>query len=119
LSNAKSMQEQLDGIKEQLKWANDQLMAIQKTITELYKSQITVSGAIAQSQEERRGKRELASLYAGVLFGGLLGVIGNFFVSFWFQEPTQMNIIGLLTSGMFLTLTTAALGLLTRKYSRS
>jgi len=69
-----------------------------------------------QKQQERGEKRSLASLYIGVFLGALIGVVGNFFVSFWFQEVTKWNILGLIVSGVILFLVCVALWLEVRKY---
>ena len=55
--------------------------------------------ASTQIEEEIRSR---AFLYVGVAIGALLGSLGNFFVSFWFQEVTQWTIWGLVISGILL-----------------
>lgn len=54
-------------------------------------------------------KRSLASLYVGTILGALIGVVGNFFVSFWFQPPSWWNIPGLIVSSILLLLICTAL----------
>lgn len=63
-------------------------------------------------------RRELASLYIGVFLGALIGVIGNFFVSFWFQPPTSLNILGLIASFIVLLVVCIAFLLQAIKYIR-
>ena len=67
-------------------------------------------------RQKREEKRSLASLYIGVFLGALIGVVGNFFVSFWFQGVTVWNILGLIVSGIVFFLVCVALWLEARKY---
>lgn len=69
------------------------------------------------AHQKKGEKRSLASLYIGVLLGALIGVIGNFFVSFWFQPLTNWNISGLVATGTVLVLLTTALFFQVRKYT--
>ena len=68
----------------------------------------------AQTSQE---KESLKSLYIGVLLGALISVIGNFFVSFYFQTSNTPNLIGLIVSGLLLLLTSIALFYEARKYA--
>ena len=69
------------------------------------------------AQQKKGEKHSLVSLYIGVLLGALIGVIGNFFVSFWFQPLTPLNILGLLVTGIVLAVLTIALFFQARKYT--
>jgi len=62
-------------------------------------------------------KRSLSSLYMGALLGALIGVVGNFFVSLWFQTLTSLNIVGLLISGILLLIVSVALFLQAKRYA--
>lgn len=62
-------------------------------------------------------KRSVASLYVGTILGALIGVIGNFFVSFWFQPQGWWNVFGLTMSFVLLFLVCVALFLQAKKYS--
>jgi len=68
----------------------------------------------AQATQE---KRSVASLYFGTLLGLLIGVVGNFFVSFWFQPLNIWNLLGLIVSGILLLLTSVALFFQVKKFS--
>jgi len=50
----------------------------------------------------RQEKHSKLSFYFGVLLGGLIGVLGNFFVSYLVMTP--QNIAGLTISGILLTI---------------
>jgi len=63
-------------------------------------------------------KRSLASLYIGTILGALIGVVGNFFVSFWFQPTGSWNIVGLIVSLIFLLLICTALFLQAKKFAK-
>lgn len=62
-------------------------------------------------------KQSLASLFTGTLLGALIGVLGNFIVSFVFQPPTSANIIGLIVSLILFFVVCAALFLESKKYA--
>jgi len=62
-------------------------------------------------------KRSLASLYLGVIFGALMGVLGNFIVSFSFQPLSVPNVVGLTGSLISFLAITIIFGLQVRKYS--
>jgi lipopolysaccharide export LptBFGC system permease protein LptF len=62
-------------------------------------------------------KRSVASLYVGTILGALSGVIGNFFVSFWFQPQSWSNFLGLAFSFIMLFFVCVALFLQAKKYS--
>jgi uncharacterized protein YegP (UPF0339 family) len=62
----------------------------------------------------RQEKHSNISFYFGVLLGGLLGVVGNFFVSYWVMNP--QNIIGLIISGVLLIFMFMVLLCQARKY---
>lgn len=62
-------------------------------------------------------RRSLSSLYIGTLLGALIGVMGNFFVSFWFQPQDFWNYLGLFVSGILLFLVSIALFFQARKYA--
>jgi len=53
----------------------------------------------------------------GVLLGALIGVLGNFFASFWFQPLTRWNILGLVATGVILALLIIGLYFQARKYA--
>ena len=63
-------------------------------------------------------KSSLASLYLGVLLGALIGITGNFHVSFWFQELTGWNLLGLIVSFILFLGLCLALFIQTRKYAK-
>ena len=67
-----------------------------------------------QTKEE---KRSLSALYIGTLLGVLIGIIGNFFVSFWFQQFTVWHILGLIVTGTMLAATSVALFFQAKKYA--
>ena len=60
---------------------------------------------VQKSQE----KESLKSFYSGVLLWAVLGVIGNFFVSFWFQPMNTPTYVGLVVCGTILLLMSIAL----------
>lgn len=64
-------------------------------------------------------KESLKSLYIGVLLGALIGVVGNFFVSYYFQfyqTRNTSNLIGFIVSGLFLLLISISLYYQARGY---
>ncbi len=70
-----------------------------------------------KESQVRQETHSNVSFYFGVVLGGLLGVIGNFFVSFWFQNPQDsQNIIGLLFSGILFFVVLIVLLYQARKY---
>lgn len=66
-------------LKEQLEAFRDQLKSLSKEF----------------KQEE---KRSLADLYFGIIMGMLGGILGNYFVSLYFQPTNLWNIRGLILS---------------------
>jgi hypothetical protein len=60
-------------------------------------------------------KRSLRLFYYGIFLGLLGGVLGNFFVSFMFQESTSENIVGLVITGLMTFATLIALWFKARK----
>jgi hypothetical protein len=62
-------------------------------------------------------KRSVASLYLGTLLGALIGIIGNFFVSFLLMQQNAWNIAGLTISFALLLLVCVALFLQAKKYA--
>lgn len=64
----------------------------------------------------RQEKQSNIYFIVGVLLGGLIGVIGNFFVSYLVMNP--QSILGLAVSGGLLIIMFIALILLTLKYIR-
>lgn len=64
----------------------------------------------------RQEKESNASFYFGIVLGGLIGVIGNFFVSYWVMPST--NTLGLAISGALLVIMFIALFIQARKYLR-
>jgi hypothetical protein len=62
-------------------------------------------------------KRSVASLYLGTILGALIGIVGNFFVSFLFMQQNMWNIMGLLISFALLVLVCIALFLQAKKYA--
>lgn len=69
----------------------------------------------AMTTQERRS---VASLYVGTILGALIGVVGNFFVSFWFQPPSWWNILGLIVSSILLVLVCTSLFLQAKKFAK-
>jgi hypothetical protein len=62
-------------------------------------------------------KRSVASLYIGTILGALIGVVGNFFVSFWFLTQSWWNTLGLTVSFVLLLFVCIALFLQAKKYA--
>lgn len=67
--------------------------------------------------QTRQEKSSLVALYYGVLLGGLIGVIGNFFVQLFFVEVTFWTWVGLLFSGALFLLICALLFFQAKKYA--
>jgi len=61
-------------------------------------------------------KRSVASLYLGTLLGALIGIIGNFFVSFLLMQQNTWNIVGVAISFALLVLVCVVLFLQAKKY---
>ncbi len=68
----------------------------------------------AQNLQERHS---VASLYFGTILGALIGMIGSFFVSFWFSIHDSWNIAGLAISSLLLLLVCVTLFMQARKYA--
>ena len=62
----------------------------------------------------RQEKHARISYYWGLVLGGLLGVIGNFFASYWFM--TTRDIVGLAVSGFLFVFVLIFLLYQARKY---
>jgi len=62
-------------------------------------------------------KRSVASLYLGTLLGALIGIIGNFFVSFLLMQQNTWNTTGVPISFALLVLVCVALFLQAKKYA--
>lgn len=67
-----------------------------------------------KNMQIRQEKHSRISYYLGLVLGGLLGVIGNFFVSYWFM--TTRDIIGLAVSGFLFVFLLVFLLYQARKY---
>jgi len=68
----------------------------------------------AQNLQERHS---VASLYFGTILGALIGIIGSFFVSFWFSVHDSWNAVGLAISSFLLLLVCVTLFMQARKYT--
>lgn len=68
----------------------------------------------AQNLQERHS---VASLYFGTILGALIGIIGSFFVSFWFSVHDSSNVAGLAISSLLLVLVCVTLFMQARKYA--
>ncbi len=86
---------------------------IDKTLEDIQRDVKTI-----KEGQFKQEKQSHLSFYFGVLLGGLLGVVGNFFVSFWFEKPSHERLLGLVVSGIFLLILFVILLLQARKYGR-
>ena len=108
----------IDQIQEQLK----SLQVIEKEIHEI-KSLIEMTKISAQMadnrtqleglKEAKRWEEEIqrskGTFYYGIFIGTLLGIIGNFLVSFWFAPITEYTVITIGISGALTLITLAML----------
>jgi len=63
-------------------------------------------------------KRSVASLYVGTILGALIGVVGNFFVSFWFMAKNLWNTVGLTISFILLFIVCLTLFFQAKRYAQ-
>lgn len=63
-------------------------------------------------------KRSVASLYVGTILGALIGIMGNFFVSFWFMPKDLWNVSGLTMSFILLFIVCLALFFQAKRYAK-
>ena len=92
-----------------------------KSIPEARTKEITLKEVakdvkVIKENQYRQEKQSNLSFILGVLLGGLIGVIGNFFVSYWVMNPQDIN--GLIISGISLIIMFFVLIILALKYYR-
>jgi hypothetical protein len=63
-------------------------------------------------------KQSVASLYMGTILGALIGVTGNFFVSFWFMPKNLLNSLGLTISFILLFMVCLTLFFQAKSYAQ-
>jgi hypothetical protein len=63
-------------------------------------------------------KRSVASLYVGTILGALIGIMGNFFVSFWFMPKNLWNALGLTMSFILLFIVCLTLFFQAKRYAK-
>ena len=105
MSKKNALQQQLEALQNQLRALSSQL----KEIKEILTLESKTSALEDDWHGLREDRRSTSFFYAGILLSLFAGILGNFFVSLWFQELTIPTIIGLAVSSMGLIVVCAVL----------
>jgi len=113
MSGNDDVKKQLEGIQNQLKQMQKEIIETKMSISE---AKMSISDATIKVLEGRISETKTAmeqsiltdfALYYSIVTSALIGVMGNWFVSLWFQPHTRDIISGLIISGFFLVITIA------------
>jgi len=102
---SKKIQERLEKIDAKMLTIHEAIATVGMEINSVSNMLVTLSkltrGIIESAQLDER-RLSIATLYYSIFMGSLVGVIGNFFASFWFQPLKIETIAGLAVSGLLL-----------------
>jgi hypothetical protein len=123
MSNKEGSKKQLETIQNQLILTHKEILQTRVDVLNAQKSMLEAQIAsmkndlaafnanmkLSQNRMELQMKQSNADLYWSIFLSAMIGVVGNYFVTLWYQPQTQANLFGLIGAGFSLVLLLAML----------